>query len=584
LQGSKVFEDAPGKCTPCQTHPMSGGDPGWGFLAVSGPRAPHEAVWSALSAAGLPADGSTAARLDDVTYALWRDDGGPTDATDGGLAARVGLPPWFSHAREAASVTVTTDWLGFRQVYLRREAGWAAMSTHAGALAALSPTTIDDDAVADLAMMGWLIGDHTPWVGVTVLPPGSTSTLSNGQVTSSVPAAGAPVGRRTDTPDPVVAAAHRLREVMAVLLDEAPTAVLQLTGGLDSRVLLGAIPPERRTGLRAFTLAVPGSEDAPIAASLAAAHGLTHTVEDIRTPDGVDEPGWLRLAVESSLRLSASADPIARAVVEQVEASLEPQVRVAGLGGEVTRGFYYGVLRYDPSVTRARARRLTTWRLLPNGSVSSDVLTEGTSRRLEDSVVERVHGLLARDGATWMVATDEFYLWQRMRRWAGTLASAQPATRPTLNPMLDETFLDIARALPPGAKQGMRFLAALMCELDPQLAAIPLDGRPPPAAYLGKGRAVSLAAVAARKTAAKSAQRLRGARRKPPGSAAATSAIQHLLAADQDHLRAAVDRGIVSEQWYRECAAGRAPLTPAAAALLTNVHVADALARGESPT
>ena len=44
-------------------------------------------------------------------------------------------------------------------------------------------------------------------------------------------------------------------------LEDHPDAELQLTGGLDSRILLAAIPPSMRRNSRVMTLTVPDSED-----------------------------------------------------------------------------------------------------------------------------------------------------------------------------------------------------------------------------------------------------------------------------------------------------------------------------------
>ena len=458
------------------------------------------------------------------------------------------------------------------------------MSTHAGLLAALAPCDVDESALADLALMGWLVGDHTPWRQVAVLPPGATATLRDGECdVVPAPETTPREGRAQPRGAAVEEAARRLRVVVGGVLDRYPDAVLQLTGGLDSRVLLGAVEPDRRPGLRALTLAVPGSQDPEIAAEVARRTGLRHEVVAISSVE-LDDAGWAEEVVGSAVRLSGSADPVARAAVEVVEATLGPQVRVAGLGGEVTRGFYYGVLTRNSTVTPARAARLARWRLFPNGSVPAFVLGAERSEALTDAVTGRVHGILRDTGLPWLDATDEFYLWQRMRRWAGALAGAQPADRPTVNPMLDRGFLDVARALPPSAKHGMAFLAGLMVELDPALADLPLDGRPPPRAYVSPSRrTTSLVGVSATKATRKAVQRARGSRRRPAGADQATAAVQQQLRQAPDRFRAAADLGLVSSAWYESVTRGEVALDPASAAFLVNVEVVAALASGRAP-
>ena len=78
--------------------------------------------------------------------------------------------------------------------------------------------------------------------------------------------------------------------------------------------------------------------------------------------------------------------------------------------------------------------------------------------------------------------------------------------------MLDDRFLDTADALPPRYKHAGLFLSRLQLQLDPELAMVPLDGRPPPHVYARRslGNTVRLTAVTAAKFARKARQRLNG--------------------------------------------------------------------------
>jgi Asparagine synthase len=49
---------------------------------------------------------------------------------------------------------------------------------------------------------------------------------------------------------------------------------LELSGGLDSRMVLAAVPPERRKRLTAFTIVAEGSRDAHVAGELARRYGM----------------------------------------------------------------------------------------------------------------------------------------------------------------------------------------------------------------------------------------------------------------------------------------------------------------------
>ena len=66
---------------------------------------------------------------------------------------------------------------------------------------------------------------------------------------------------------------------------------------------------------------------------------------------------------------------------------------------------------------------------------------------------------MAATGKPWLAATDDFYLSQRMQRWAGVTDTAVCLDRSVVNPMLDDRFIAIARGMAPESKRGSLFLA-----------------------------------------------------------------------------------------------------------------------------
>src|SRR5690606_12826951 len=109
----------------------------------------------------------------------------------------------------------------------------------------------------------------------------------------------------------------------------------------DSRILLSAVPRELRRGLAAMTLEVPGSPDAAIARDIATRSGLRHHVEELESIDALHPAEAYRLCVEASVRLEGMADPLGLAGLTLAEQRFDQGHRIAGLGGEVARGFYY---------------------------------------------------------------------------------------------------------------------------------------------------------------------------------------------------------------------------------------------------
>ena len=136
------------------------------------------------------------------------------------------------------------------------------------------------------------------------------------------------------------------------------------------------------------------------------------------------------------------------AALQLVEGDLRSVPRLSGLGGEVVRGFYYVPAPLRGTTRSRKVERLARWRLFPNEAVPDEALMPElrAGRRERGTVLLReIFGHYSPD---WNRATDEFYLRQRMQRWAGALASVTSWQRVVINPMLEPRFLELGDSLP----------------------------------------------------------------------------------------------------------------------------------------
>lgn len=427
------------------------------------------------------------------------------------------VPPFAAVGRDPGTgvVRAATDFLGFRCLYVVQGPDWAAISTSSRALAVLSGAGTDLTSLAAYSLLGWRLGERTHYTGVATLPPGSSVRLAGGRLVtwSASPAAAGDAG------DAVRRAAGQLRTSVNALLDDHPDTCLQLTGGLDSRLLLAAVDPDRRGRLAAMTLRAPGNPDAPLAASLARRYGMPHHVVDVDATGEVAPAEAAALALAGAHRVDYSADPLAWASLDVVERAVSQGPRLSGLGGEVVRGFYYlGPPRRTPTTPR-RVAGLARWRLFPNESVPDDVLDPGFAASRREVTLGELERIFAELPGSWAQATDGFYLWQRMRRWAGATTTSTCQQRFAVNPMLDPRFVGIGAGVPPRDRAQMRFLSRILVELDPALAARPLDGRPAPTVYADPTLAnrARLGALTVHKAGRKVRQRVRATTRPPEG-------------------------------------------------------------------
>lgn len=486
------------------------------------------------------------------------------------------LPPFAAVSGDNRGVTMVADSMGFRQLYHSAPdaAGRPVMSTSALFAGWARAAELDDTAVAVQSLLGWQLGQRTLFRGVDKLSPGAVARLDE---------RGVHVDDATPDPEPAITldeavplAAALLRTSLNALLDDHPDAVLQLTGGQDSRLLLSAIPVARRRGLRAMTLGVPDSGDVTVASHLAERYGLHHEVHGLAALDGLSSADAWELSREAAMRLDGMSDPIALAALDAAEGSFDQGVRISGLGGEVARGFYYvGTVR-DRAFTRRDAERLASWRMFVNEAVEPDLLDPEFSTWARAAADDEVSMAMAAAGDDWFRATDELYLRHRMQRWAGVTDTAVGYRREVINPMLCQQFLSIASRLPPAAKAHSRFLARLQMELDPELGRIPLEGRPAPvaAAYPGPWRSTAALIGTGHRLSRKLTQRIRHQNRAPAGGFVLARKVVEHWREHQELVSSAHLAPFLRPAWIDGMLAGAITPRPSSVAFLTNLVVA----------
>jgi asparagine synthase (glutamine-hydrolysing) len=435
----------------------------------------------------------------------------------------------------------------------------AGVATSARELVAVAGCGPDQRALGVQSLLGWQLGNATPFAGIRKVPAGHYARLHHGRVKVL----------RYDTGHPASGGAAEmaalLRTWVEEYLDTHDDPVLQLTGGHDSRILLGAIPASRRADVRALTLDAPGGLDAPIARALAARYGMGHEVFDTGSLADLDPAEGYALAVAAARGLDCCANPLALAPLSAAENRLPQGRRLSGLGGEVARGFYYGA---QPSgMTSPRlAERFARWRLFTNEAVDPAALSPGFAAAAREHTLALITELLTGYSRHWLRSLDEFYLWQRMQRWAGAHGTVAAVDRSFCNPMFDREFAELARAASPEDKRDSRLLGRIMRELDPELAAIPLDsGRTPNQLAAGRGTWAASAHKAVRKVA----QRVTGSRRAPLGAPLLASLVVSHWRTDPSLLDGLPD--LVRPSYVSELVDGRRPGDPATVAFLLNL-------------
>ena len=284
-------------------------------------------------------------------------------------------------------------------------------------------------------------------------------------------------------------AAALLRRIVTGILDDHPDAVLQLTGGIDSRILLAAVPRSRRAQLTAMTLQTPGNADPVIAGELASRYGMRHELISFEGLDDLSPEEAFTLCLAAARRLDGGADPLAAAAVDFAERLQHDHVRLGSLGSEVARASttrQHASYRHHPGRIDRRGLADLREQAAPADAFFPRSMPSSARSRASVRTPPTPHRRLVR-------ATDHFYLHQRMRRWAGTLTSA---TSMGGHPEPDARLLRRAGQRVAPRQEDLRFLARLLIELDP-FAAIPWTAARP-VAYASSGPAVRIRQAAAK--------------------------------------------------------------------------------------
>jgi asparagine synthetase B (glutamine-hydrolysing) len=495
---------------------------------------------------------------------------------DAGSPLTALLPPFAAAHGEGAGgpVSVANDWLGYRQLFWWRGDGAAAVSTSARALSVLAGGGLDRGGLGRQALIGWQVGDRTIFEGVRSLPAATIATLAGGSV--HLRRYAEPVAQDGPAPqldEAVEEMADILVRWQTSYLETHRDAVLQLTGGHDSRILLGAIPEKLRAGLHTLTLGDPASPDVVIAARLSERHGMRHQV--CRLDEAAPTPAEAHvLSLTAARALECLASPMALAPLLLTERRLEQGHRLSGLGGEVARGFYYAGQPATAQTSPRLVRRLAQWRLFSNEAVEEGALDGAFIAEAREHTLATLIDLFP--PGDWLRSTDQFYLYHRMHRWSAAHGTVAAVRRNTVNPMFDRRFIELALAVSPSDKRDSLLLGRLMSRLDPELARIPLDSGLVPARLGARDLAtrLSIARVTSRQAARKVRQRLAHARKPQLGAAMVADLVLTHWRAQPSACRALYDLPVLDRQWLDGLLDGTRSAAPTTVAFLVNLLAA----------
>jgi asparagine synthase (glutamine-hydrolysing) len=388
-------------------------------------------------------------------------------------------------------------------------------------LATVLGCSLDEDAISACAVLGEYVATDTPFRGVRRLESGHCARLAeNGLTIEEYGESVVPQRGPRDVERAVAEGVAAVRAAVDACVTAYPEFTMELSGGLDSRVILAELFAAGRRPTRAITLGEPGHPDVVVANELAERFGIAHQHIDLTGLADISPAEALRLADTAGRRRDYSGDCVALGVLDFVEevAGFEP--RFSGQAGELARGFYYPFQPPWPQTADVLSRALVRWRMMANERASGELLVSEVSAAGVRRAAHTTQAYLQSTGSDWLTATDLLYLKWRMQRWLGGDWSASMQSRPILAPFFHSRYVSWALSSPPRLKRGSRLLARVLDAIDPALARInTADGNSPTATFHPElSDRISQMRHTARKVVVKVRQRLGDAAKPPVGA------------------------------------------------------------------
>ena len=271
--------------------------------------------------------------------------------------------------------------------------------------------------------------------------------------------------------------AEALVAAVAPLRGAGRPVELSLTGGKDSRLIAAALVAAG-VPVAARTHGFADHPDVVTAAEIARRLGIEHIV---RTPAAPGQQVDVLARIRGSV-LVADGMLSAFENVGRPDPAMSQAVTAGGHGGELLRGGYAETAGHltgasgprgalDPARRAVRSaellRRLTTKHLglLRRGPALSYVASLGSWTPA-----------LARHP---LQALDDFYLVNRAGRWSAAARQAYLLRERLAQPLFDDRVVLAARAVPLADRVSGALSAAVLAELSPAIADVPLAGKPP---------------------------------------------------------------------------------------------------------
>ena len=371
---------------------------------------------------------------------------------------------------DAGELEIVTDRHGHYPVFIARAPGVVAASTEPALAAAfLERPRFDREAVDLLLRCGELQDERTPLENLTVAPPASRL-----RPRPDGPSRVERYWRLRLDPDPALdldeaarLVGERLRAALRRLEASGARLVAPLSGGLDSRLIVGLC--ERPERVPTFTWGAPGCRDVRYAELFARRVGSPHRSFDL-SPE-LYPPVWERGAAAVGGCVGARDMyilPFAPVLAEAGDVALN------GLAGDVILG---GNFLRDAWLRAERLEDLAedSWRWrVPDAesALTMGLVADGPPGGSAPELWRR--SLLARnDGRRPMEVLHDWLIENRIFRWTNAGTQLLRTSLESWSPFFDRDVIDLLVRVPLEPRRKHRFYLSVLNRACPAAAAVP---------------------------------------------------------------------------------------------------------------
>ncbi len=368
-----------------------------------------------------------------------------------------------------------TDRLGSLHVYMATVDSCLVVSTSSMVVAALAKPAWDPVGCREFLSTGSIYEKRTLFQGIEKLPPASVFRFQDGRLKSQAKYwdVGSAMYDAAPFRGDVPGLADALEEVVTTVGRNFDRPVMDLTGGFDSRAILGAV---LRSG-QSFETVVNGVDDLPdvlVANRIAAEFGLNHRQQKSH----LDTPRPIWEAAKDALAFTDGEYEVLfynRVLDVHSRLAAEFDISLNGSNGEVAKGYWWELLfPFIGWKGHFNDRRVAAGRFAFEGEMPG-LLAHRFDDHLADHfacIIHRANAGLERHPNT--AKLDNVYLTLRMQRWQGRIASATSRVWSCTSPFMWRRPMEMALSAPPSMRVRHRMTRRLIEYLDPKLAAIPL--------------------------------------------------------------------------------------------------------------